>query len=166
MNVSASKIFNESNCMRFALMLLFPTMFDWIIETMYLSDEVWKWVYQKYGMSQILQKSFKKLQGVLLFQFITPSETDSLIQDLTTDDQRNPNKRVFFLYPPKLFQWCHFFLFLWMLPSLWICIILFFIKIARWIKTNHSWKLTPVLIHEVSSQIKYNQHLTLLFWHQ
>ena len=38
------------------LTFLLPTMFHWINETMNHSDEVWRWVNQKYGMSRIIQK--------------------------------------------------------------------------------------------------------------
>ena len=33
---------------------MLPTIFDWTDERMNESDEVWKWVYQKYAMSQIV----------------------------------------------------------------------------------------------------------------
>ena len=93
MTVSALKILNESNCTEIciklkqatALTLLFPPMFDWINKTMNVSDEVWRWVYQNYGMSQIIQKHYKKLQGLLMFQSILASKANTLIQDLTTD---------------------------------------------------------------------------------
>ena len=70
MNLSALEICNESNCTEIclkleqatSLTLLFPTIFDWINKTMDVSDEVWRWVFQNYGMSQIVQKYFKHLQ--------------------------------------------------------------------------------------------------------
>ena len=36
--------------------LLLPTIFYWINETMNEIDEVWRWMYWKYGMSPIVQK--------------------------------------------------------------------------------------------------------------
>ena len=38
-----------------SLNFLLPVMFDWIGKTMNESDEVWRWLHQKYGMSQIIQ---------------------------------------------------------------------------------------------------------------
>ena len=35
--------------------LLFPILADLIDETIIVSDEVWMWVHQKYGMSRILK---------------------------------------------------------------------------------------------------------------
>ena len=63
MNMSALKLWNESNCtkkciqskQKTALTFLFPMMFDWIDKKMNVIDEVWMWVYWKYGMSQIVQ---------------------------------------------------------------------------------------------------------------
>ena len=38
-----------------ALTLLLPIMFDWIDNAMNDSDEVWRYVHQRYVMSQIIQ---------------------------------------------------------------------------------------------------------------
>ena len=41
-----------------ALTSLFTTMINWIIKTENVSDEVWMWVHQKYGIIGILQKLY------------------------------------------------------------------------------------------------------------
>ena len=62
MKVSASKMCNESNHTKISfnqnkyLTSLLPTMLGWIDETMNESDALWRWVHQKYEMSQIIQK--------------------------------------------------------------------------------------------------------------
>ena len=77
--VGASKIWNEPNHRKFtfdwkttAPTLLLPIMFNWIDKTMNDIDEVWRWVHQKYGMSQIVQKlhSILKTDLILLLQMM------------------------------------------------------------------------------------------------
>ena len=65
MNVSASKICNESihtkiefNRGKISLTLILPTMFHWNEKTMNKSDEVWRWVHQKYLISRIIKKLY------------------------------------------------------------------------------------------------------------
>ena len=71
MEMSASKIWNYSNSTKTifnkeknSLTLLFPTMVNWIIETMNLSDEVWMWVHQKYGMGRIVKKYIQSKETI------------------------------------------------------------------------------------------------------
>ena len=59
MKVGETIVFNTKIA---AFTFLFSTMFDWIKEMINESDEVWRWLHWKYGMSQIVQNlhSIKK----------------------------------------------------------------------------------------------------------
>ena len=46
-----------------------------------------------------------------LFQTIAISNSDTLIQNLTTDDQINPNKRIYFFLFSKTFPMISFYFF-------------------------------------------------------
>ena len=76
MKVSASKICNDSIHKKIAFVrgetarnLLLLTVFDWINKMMNESDEVWKWVHQKYVIGLIIQKlhSIEEVKLVLPF---------------------------------------------------------------------------------------------------
>ena len=78
MNVSTSKIWNESNCskstfniFKTALTLLLPKFFTWIDKTINESDEVWRWVHWKYVISQIIWKLHAIVKNNLSYLVVT-----------------------------------------------------------------------------------------------
>ena len=83
--MSASKIWNESNHTKISsdrkiyLTLLLPIMFDGINKTVNESDEVWRLLHRKYGMSRIVRKYIRPkktdLTLLLLMMFDLMDET-------------------------------------------------------------------------------------------
>ena len=69
-----------------------------------------------------LISKLKKNQGIPLFQAVAASKDNTLLQNLTNDDQITPNKRLYLFLFPKTFPIVYFvvFLYLWMTSYLWI----------------------------------------------